>query len=240
MPNHVTNIINAADHILAFMVGDKDEDGDRRLFDFNKVIPMPEGLQVTAEGRATSLAELLTGKIQFEAPSTDDAMSENGIHQVLAAMKASTALQMLQNNVLKEFDDDGFENFLQILRNCREHGYPTWYEWSSEHWGTKWNAYDFAEVEGGVQFDTAWGAPHPVIEKLVSMFPRDKITHRWADEDIGANQGFLVYEDGEVEKAEIADPVDFALMIKGYGREDYWQNPETGLWEYNEEGEEAV
>lgn len=42
-----------------------------------------------------------------------------------------------------------------------------WYNWSIDHWGTKWNAYDTCvEKEGKetkLSFLTAWGTPDPVI-----------------------------------------------------------------------------
>lgn len=33
-------------------------------------------------------------------------------------------------------------------------------------------------------FQTAWSAPHPVLEKLTEMFPEIELEHEWADEDI--------------------------------------------------------
>ncbi|HKD36266.1 MAG TPA: hypothetical protein VKB78_05680, partial [Pirellulales bacterium] len=50
-----------------------------------------------------------------------------------------------------------------------------WHEWCSDHWGTKWNAYDAGVTnnEDGslhVNFDTAWSFPFPIFEKLVVDF----------------------------------------------------------------------
>ena len=64
----------------------------------------------------------------------------------------------------------------QWKANIEKYGAPTWYEWSVEHWGTKWNA-RYAEVtENGdgsvhVQFDTAWTFPFPIFEKVAADFP---------------------------------------------------------------------
>lgn len=237
MPNHVTNIITASKTVLDFMKGEPDDAGNQELFDFNTLIPMPPGLRVDAEGKATALAELLTEGIDLEVGPLEE---EGDIHKMLHVMKTHNKLDLLKGGALQKFKtDESFENFIQILRNCRDHGFPTWYEWSIEHWGTKWSAYGFKEIEGAVQFDTAWSAPRPVIQKLVERFPNEKIIHRWADEDIGSNLGARTYENGEVVESDIADPVDFALMIRGRGREDYRENPETGMWEYHDEDEEA-
>ena len=46
-------------------------------------------------------------------------------------------------------------------------------------------------------FQTAWSAPHPVLEKLTEMFPDVELEHEWADEDIGQNCGRYSYKDGE-------------------------------------------
>ena len=50
------------------------------------------------------------------------------------------------------------------------------YDWRIEHWGTKWNAYDFhvtVDAPGCYEcdFETAWGPPVPVWEKMAKMFP---------------------------------------------------------------------
>jgi len=49
-----------------------------------------------------------------------------------------------------------------------ERDFPcNWYNWNTENWGTKWNAYDVSHsVEGDkavICFDTAWATPRPVI-----------------------------------------------------------------------------
>ena len=87
-----------------------------------------------------------------------------------------------------------------------------WYWWSVENWGTKWNAYEqeslddddlelLNENENGtitIWFQTAWSAPHKVIEALAKFDPDIQISHYWADEDIGYNCGKALYVGGEV------------------------------------------
>ena len=86
--------------------------------------------------------------------------------------------------------------------NLREYGSATWYSWSVSNWGTKWNAYccnmDFLEGNyARLLFETAWSAPHPVLEKLSDTYPDVKFEHEWADEDIGVNCGRYTYTNGE-------------------------------------------
>ena len=58
----------------------------------------------------------------------------------------------------------------------KETGFPSWYEWSINNWGTKWNAYQFKErgnlgVRYTFEFQTAWAFPEPVFIQLTNMFP---------------------------------------------------------------------
>lgn len=74
------------------------------------------------------------------------------------------------------------------------YGSNNWYDWSVEHWGTKWNSYNYynheimsvAELEDGndyvMGFETAWSQPEPVITKLSEMFPELTINHLYFDE----------------------------------------------------------
>ena len=52
-----------------------------------------------------------------------------------------------------------------------------WYDWNISNWGTKWDIngsvevddYDSEQIE--INFNTAWGPPVEVCEKLRDMFP---------------------------------------------------------------------
>ena len=55
--------------------------------------------------------------------------------------------------------------------DCKKKGIPTWYEWQTRNWGTKWNAYEGSyEVNSptviSLQFDTAWAPPLGVFSAL--------------------------------------------------------------------------
>ena len=81
------------------------------------------------------------------------------------------------------------------------------YNWCRENWGTKWDAYKYStadEVEVDVeddqivtiQFLTAWGPPHPILEKINEKFG-DKIEYcRWFYRDQADN--FCGYLDIDV------------------------------------------
>ena len=124
-----------------------------------------------------------------------------------------------------------------------KYGKNNWYDWRVGHWGTKWPAYGFDETvdysqNNTIEFQTAWAAPHPVIEQLAKMYPDITITHKWADEDLGMNCGEYEYADGErireyypevsKERLDFAldmwglDPAELGLAVNGYGN-DYVQ-----------------
>ena len=129
-------------------------------FDFNRLIPMPSELHdTTADGTTYEVyhgnPERILGR-----PWVKDL----GIETV--------------EKLREHFDADPERRATadQWKANIEKYGAPTWYEWSVEHWGTKWNA-RYAEVtENGdgsvhVQFDTAWTFPFPIFEKVAADFP---------------------------------------------------------------------
>ena len=125
----------------------------------------------------------------------------------------------------------------------KKYGENNWYNFRTGHWGTKWNAYGFEDYidyskDETLMFQTAWSAPHPVIEQLAKMYPDITITHKWADEDLGMNCGEYEYADGErireffpeisKERIDFAldmwdlDPAQLGLAVNCYGN-DYVQ-----------------
>lgn len=215
MPNHVTNILKASSFVIAALKGSEE------LVDFNTMIPMPESVKNIECNGDDRLVAFLNGEISMDAVERTPIMT----------LQLSNILQELKDGGMSKWRDDRFENFITMLRNQRQHGVTSWYDFGCERWGTKWNAYSIYKTYDGVQFDTAWSAPHPVITALAAKFPDERIEHLWADEDIGSNLGHRVYYRGGVEEILVEDPVDFALTITGCGREYYQLNSSTGKWE---------
>lgn len=65
-----------------------------------------------------------------------------------------------------------------------------WYDWNSQNWGTKWDAYDVSAVQGGsgrkvhliYDFATANATPLPALEAMMELFPYLNFELRWQDE----------------------------------------------------------
>lgn len=166
MPNHITNVVkilsNSSERAQEVMAAAIDLNGG--IFDFNRIVPMPDILRGT------------------NSP----------------------------NNV----------NGSKCLE---ETGYDSWYTFSVNEWGTKWNAYsqrnsimlndignDAEENErlvlenikanGGyptiVRFETAWSTPVQLYSAFSEKFPDVTIEVLYADEDTGYNCGTLMFNAG--------------------------------------------
>lgn len=91
----------------------------------------------------------------------------------------------------------------------RIHGKNNWYDWNTENWGTKWNAYDVHYTDGGdnfivIQIDTAWDTPRQIWEALREQgFTVDGFCYGEMEgyEEIGENAWdyFSAYQNVEVE-----------------------------------------
>lgn len=171
MPNHVTNKIvitsTNAQEALNFMKGSD------REFDFNQIIPMPESLNIES-GTLTdaALAFYLTdGLTKAISPAQIKKYFNDGYFSI-ASEDAERAI-----NSAKRCLDNGQQTTEQLLEigkkvvsNVETYNCQTWYEWSPQNWGTKWNAYEVTVSENEVVFDTAWNSPTPVLEAWISKF----------------------------------------------------------------------
>lgn len=95
------------------------------------------------------------------------------------------------------------------------YGKYNWYDWSIEHWGTKWDACHVQYTPECVMFSTAWCPPFPWLEKLAeraAINGRTIKVNTWSEgmckED--AFKGYLL-QDGALSEDEVDD--DF---ISGY------------------------
>lgn len=225
MPNHVQNrieIIGTEEQVkkvLNFIKGDED------AFDFNTVIPRPEALEITSSSTGSDGMKYLAG------------INERGF----GGYKSSEHYKMMEK--MKTENPKRFEETIEsgrvYLRNVANYGAPTWYEWSCDNWGTKWNAYEVGQHDNIVEFQTAWAAPHPVIERLAEVFPDVEFNHKWADEDTAYNCGEREYADGEMKSEYLPDggsleAYELAFLMRPYLKDEY--EFVDGEYRYKDEG----
>lgn len=217
MPNHVTNILtlsgdeNQINELLERIKNDKFGIG---TISFNKIIPMPESLNIEAgscENNSISIYLSAINPINEDYPGVEKIKADE-FAELFNCIKKSVRfspeiLLPLNEAKGKVLSNKGIEDMMDMGRkyvnNLLEYSAATWYDWRIDNWGTKWDAYGYMDDfeydgSGNLEFCTAWSAPHKVIEKLSEMFPDIEIEHKWADEDIGYNCGRYTYENGEL------------------------------------------
>jgi hypothetical protein len=184
MPNHVQNRLEIigdelmVKNVMNFIAGKKTR------IDFDKIIPMPKGLEAEINSAVESAAKHSL-KIGFSS------------EPLLAALERHNADKI---NPLS-FNDKDWADYIQCLNNVRNTGFVYWYDWAVANWGTKWNAYsspDERDTENTIFFETAWSSSSMVITKLSALFPDLKFYLSYADEDSGSNTGYIRFENGNV------------------------------------------
>lgn len=212
MPNHVTNLLEVhgePQRVKDFFAFIAGENGE---MDFNKVIPMPESLRVEDGSRGQLGMDYLLG-LDIRAKERFDKLSDDDKEQTLALGR-------------------------QYIENKKRYGHTTWYGWSRENWGTKWNAYDICSWDGNtIEWNTAWNGSVEIVEKLVEIFPDLEFDYWYADEDSGYNTGRGFGSNGELSMdypdGDSDDAWEIYFLTHEWAREYYHE--ENGKWVYNEE-----
>jgi hypothetical protein len=197
MPNYVRNRLSFAgpkNDIQKMLETIKNDELGIGTIDFNKIIPMPEELMIECGSRTTNGLK-----------AVDQYIKDNRLNDYLCKARIDELQDILNKHSaeLPETEQDTWDIGVKSAVNIVKFGYPNWYDWSVDTWGTKWNAcgysegIDYSEFEH-FEFDTAWSAPVPVLTKLSEMFPKIDIHHKWADEDFGQNVGDVMYRNGKI------------------------------------------
>jgi len=200
MPNHITSrlTIEGDPNIVAKFFAEiegKPSDGQPMYIDFNKLRPMPESLNIEAGSRTKKGLALYTQYVNECA-----AISTMSVANVLSDAETSELLKQLLDRYEKMPDVDlkTFKLGEQCYNNIRDYGCPTWYEWTIENWGTKWNAYQQTKIdENTIEFQTAWSGVPNMVELLAQKYPTLSLSYMYADEDWGCNVGEFEYEGGQ-------------------------------------------
>jgi len=222
MPNHVMNIIELKgdeQRIQELREAVKMDKHGVGTLDFNKVIPMPESLQIEAGSSTEKGLEAYRDFLEvytLGGTTNMDKLSEIPIESEKAFLKMRS-----------DINRNDWKLGKVAWNNLQQYGAPTWYEWSIQHWGTKWNSYGYGEGEFETAesdhsilcFQTAWSPPHPILERLSMMFHDVALERSWADEDIGANCGRFSYSGGERTEEYLpehdVEALEFAAEIWG-------------------------
>ena len=223
MPNYVRNVIafeGSDEEILAMLKHIKNDELEMGSIDFNKLIPMPESLNIECGSRTDQGVKMVKDFIM--KLSTEKLLS----------IQDNDELEKVLNEQTRNVPDESKDRWklgVKATLNQMKYGAETWYDWSLKNWGTKWNSCNFGEdnsyfEKNTIMFDTAWSAPHPVLEKLAETYPNISFEHRWADEDMGANCGKCRYENGERKSflvpSDHKTALEFAAVVWEYDLTD--------------------
>ena len=220
MPNDITNILSFSgdpEAIRNMLDAIKDDEEGYGSIDFDKILPMPPELNIESGSRTTDglNAYIAFAEIYTLGQETDK------VDLLNIPKKSEDAFLRRRTDI----DPRTWELGRQAFQNMQKYGTPTWYEWHSRHWGTKWNAYDCNLSGNDLSFLTAWNAPHPIIQKLSEQLPDIRIHHAWADEDIGINCGYRDYLGGTVTDEwlpyERKESIEFAAEVLNFDPSDY-------------------
>lgn len=235
MPNHCLNKLKiegesakVQEFFQAIKADKADDDGSFSPFDFNKIIPMPESLNIVSGSTTDEGIAILD-------PNSDEAEKYLGYNWVNAKGEKIKTYEMLVEHLKGRHPKD-LDECLKMgrtaLDNLKEYGCKDWYSWSVKNWGTKWGAYDFVEVNNEpdienyeIVFNTAWSPPVPVIEKLGELFPDLSFTLHYFEPGAGF-AGCLEVEGDESSDNYTENP----NSVQAIGEEEFGMEP----WEENE------
>lgn len=172
MPNHVTQQLSIVGTDALTLI--EHIAGAESAFDFNKVIPMPEELNIAESSDGSMGLAALSGNC--DAYLSYPWVKEKGIRTPAEFAAFVERERPLAIDLAQKY-----------LSNQQKFGHATWYGWCNGNWGTKWNAYSVDEPKflldrTALRFNTAWTPAIPVIVRLSELFPSAELTLRYFDE----------------------------------------------------------
>lgn len=195
MPNHITSIITLNGSEKRIEELKENIKSKESIFDFNKIIPMPKDLDINIY------------KVNF----TNFVFYNKDLSVIEFAKK-------FREECKADFNERFEKAALQGIINYLKYGYVSWYSWSIDNWGTKWNSYEAEYLSGNkITFQTAWEFPKPIIQKLSELYPELTIIAEYYAEDFGYHLGSCTFKEG--------------ILIDGGALEDDSQEGYALLWE---------
>lgn len=141
---------------------------DDAVIDFNKIIHMPESLNME-EGTATDrgLSAILTainhGTPDYGEKKVSIKTFTSLVKKVRKACGPFNTEDTIRVNAPETINKKNIKNGQIYLNNIKKYGYPTWYGWCDDNWGTKWNALETCESDDNtIWFQTANGVAIPI------------------------------------------------------------------------------
>lgn len=81
-----------------------------------------------------------------------------------------------------------------------KYGTVSWYDWRIAKWGCKWDvdllSMEYIDGDMVIMFETPWDCPYYAIKELSNQYPECCLQLDYADEDLGTNCGWYVFDKG--------------------------------------------
>lgn len=231
------------------------KENDETFLDFNKIIRMPESLNIVSGSLTDNCIELYLTYLNpdikhFGQEHKDKELFENlkkafckqKIFKTFQGrMSASDIENFMKNSNNEKFKttEDYINYALQAYNNICKYGSMDWYNWRIENWGTKWNACETEIQDSAIYFETAWGDVRNLVEKLSTMFPENEFIYEWSEEQIGIYCGQAVIQNGKFSVNENFDDLSkkaYELAFEFWGSEELFKyNERTNTYDFIEE-----
>lgn len=232
MPNYVKNILKIGGRekdIIEVLNRICDPEKNPGAIDFERIIPMPEELDVDNDECSMEFA--------IKCTLFDDMDTLKLDYPDFRGRCLREQLIGVSRDTITKWSEIGWK----YIDNRRKYGFYNWYGWRIKNWGTKWNAWECQlEWDDGdtkaISFYTAWNAPNPVIKKLAEMFPNVTIEHSWSDEGILSNCGIHRYSDGKLIFSQDTQDEEVQKQIF----QDIWLDKWDGWDEEDEESNDET
>lgn len=250
--NHLTIQGEKAVEVMQSLLKENEGEYD---FDFNKILSMPEELNIISGSITTQCSKLYVNSIQQD---TDTFLKYAGLFvkaferdfylteskQKLLLQDALKYKDHPSNELLFATKSDVYAYGKRALDNYEKYGAKDWYDWCIKNWGTKWNACYTQVMDintADIYFDTAWSAIPKLMERLAKQHPECNFKYEYAEEQSGYYAGYRNYENGTLVSGEDYSDCSkeaFELFFSMWGMEDDFKfNEETGTYEYIEKQE---
>ena len=191
--------------------GEPDENYSERYIDFNKIIKMPEELNIESSCNGKLMQFLLFGE-------------EDGIG-IISHEEAQ--------DKFNELDDDekntGFNLACQYYSNIQKFGHANKYSWIKKNWRTLNNAFDQVSIsENQLSFMTISNGVPYMIEKLSLRFPAVQFKYNWVH---GSSEYKCTFVEGSFAEGSFVSikESDFFQLPK----EIYYQDIESYYAQFN-------
>ena len=199
MPNHIFNTIKFKKEDREKFEKFMEEDS----FDFNKLIQKPKEFEEMGGDRGEKeeiVAEWkkFTKEVQI-TPANVDEYIEKFRNEVRNNPKKYPESAKSVNLEPEEREWGGtfvpdFQYQMYRTAGKVKYGFNSWYDWSLENWGSKWNAYETDFSEEYLDFQTAWDTPLPIFSRMANLNPDTWFQVKYCDEAMGGNCGIVEYK----------------------------------------------